>query len=336
MKFRMIANDFAIDLGTSTVSVYKKNEGLVLSEPSLMVLDENSTKVLAVGNEAKEMLGKTPSNIHVVKPIVNGVITDFNLTEAMLNYFFNKINPGMSLIQPKVVISIPDGITDIETRAIEDAALHAGSREIILAPQTLAQAFGMGLSPDDPRAILMVSMGAGTTEVSVLSLNGIVTNASLKKGGDYIDEAIIDLFKKNKKLDIGKNTAENIKNNILSLRVKDGDLSMDVDGRDMISASPKTVEVKSRDLVEAVITYADEVMNMIYEVLEKTPPELTGDIRRDGFYLSGGFANLKGIREYIESKLKISSYISEEPGLDAILGAGKILEEPDRFLKYRK
>ena len=157
MKFRMIANDFAIDLGTSTVSVYKKNEGLVLSEPSLMVLDENSTKVLAVGNEAKEMLGKTPSNIHVVKPIVNGVITDFNLTEAMLNYFFNKINPGMSLIQPKVVISIPDGITDIETRAIEDAALHAGSREIILAPQTLAQAFGMGLSPDDPRAILWLA-----------------------------------------------------------------------------------------------------------------------------------------------------------------------------------
>ena len=144
------------------------------------------------------------------------------------------------------------------------------------------------------------------------------------------------MFKKNKKLDIGKNTAENIKNNILSLRVKDGDLSIDVDGRDMISASPKTVEVKSRDLVEAVITYADEVMNMIYEVLEKTPPELTGDIRRDGFYLSGGFANLKGIREYIESKLKISSYISEDPGLDAILGAGKILEEPDRFLKYRK
>lgn len=336
MKFRIIANDFAIDLGTSTVSIYKKNEGLVLREPSLMVLDDNSTKVLAVGDLAKEMLGKTPSNIHVVKPIVNGVITDFNLTEAMLNYFFDKINPGMSLIQPKVVISIPDGITDIETRAIEDAALHAGSREIILVPQTLAQAFGMGLAPDDPRAILMISMGAGTTEVSVLSLNGIVTNSSINKGGDYIDQAIIDLFKNKKKLDIGKNTAESIKNSILSLRVKDGDLSMNIDGRDLISATPKTIEVKSRELVEAVIKYADEVMNMIYEVLEKTPPELTADIRRDGFYLSGGFSNLKGIREYIESKLNISSYISDDPGSDAIIGAGKILEDTDRFLKYRK
>lgn len=336
MKFRIIANDFAIDLGTSTVSIYKKNEGLVLREPSLMVLDDNSTKVLAVGNLAKEMLGKTPSNIHVVKPIVNGVITDFNLTEAMLNYFFDKINPGMSLIQPKVVISIPDGITDIETRAIEDAALHAGSREIILVPQTLAQAFGMGLAPDDPRAILMISMGAGTTEVSVLSLNGIVTNSSINKGGDYVDQAIIDLFKNKKKLDIGKNTAESIKNSILSLRVKDGDLSMNIDGRDLISATPKTIEVKSRELVEAVIKYADEVMNMIYEVLEKTPPELTADIRRDGFYLSGGFSNLKGIREYIESKLNISSYISDDPGSDAIIGAGKILEDTDRFLKYRK
>ena len=336
MKFRIIANDFAIDLGTSAVCIYKKNEGLVLREPSLMVLDENSTKVLAVGEVAKQMLGKTPSNIHVVKPIVNGVITDFNLTEAMLNYFFDKINPGISLIQPKVVISIPDGITDIETRAIEDAALHAGSREIILVPQTLAQAFGMGLAPDDPRAILMVSMGAGTTEVSVLSLNGVVTNSSINKGGDFIDQAIIDLFKNKKKLDIGKNTAEAIKNNILSLRVKDGDLSMNVDGRDIISASPKTVEVKSRELVEAIIKYADEVMNMVYEVLEKTPPELTADIRRDGFYLSGGFSNLKGIREYIESKLNISSYISEEPDTDAIIGAGKILEDPDRFLKYRK
>lgn len=336
MKFRIIANDFAIDLGTSTVSIYKKNEGLVLREPSLMVLDDNSTKVLAVGDLAKEMLGKTPSNIHVVKPIVNGVITDFNLTEAMLNYFFDKINPGMSLIQPKVVISIPDGITDIETRAIEDAALHAGSREIILVPQTLAQAFGMGLAPDDPRAILMISMGAGTTEVSVLSLNGIVTNSSINKGGDYIDQAIIDLFKNKKKLDIGKKTAESIKNSILSLRVKDGDLSMNIDGRDLISATPKTIEVKSRELVEAVIKYADEVMNMIYEVLEKTPPELTADIRRDGFYLSGGFSNLKGIREYIESKLNISSYISDDPGSDAIIGAGKILEDTDRFLKYRK
>ena len=336
MSLRMVATDFAIDLGTSSILVYKKNEGIILNEPSLIVLDENNTKVLAIGNEAKEMIGKTPSNIHVVKPIVNGVITDFNLTEALLSHFYNEVNPGMAFLQPKVVICVPSGITDIESRAIIDAALHAGSRDIILVDESLAAAFGMGLTPEDPKGLLLINLGAGTTEVAVISLNGIVTSKTLNKGGDYIDEAIIDLIRENKKLDIGKNTAENIKVDLLSLKVKDAEKAIDVDGRDLLTAAPKTVNVSSKDLVDCILPFADDVVSMIYEVLEKVPPELTADIKRDGFALTGAFSKASGLREYIENKLGLSSFMSEDPATDAILGAGKILEDPDRFYKYRK
>ncbi|WP_262122469.1 MULTISPECIES: rod shape-determining protein [unclassified Anaerococcus] len=336
MNLRMVATDFAIDLGTSNILVYKKNEGVIIDEPSMIVLDQNNTKVLAIGQEAKDMIGKTPSNIHVVKPIENGVITDFNLTEAMLKHFFNQVNPGTSIFQPKVVICVPSGITDIESRAIEDAALHAGSRDIILVDESLAAAFGMGLTPEDPRGILLLNLGAGTSEVSVISLNGIVTSKTINKGGDYIDDAIIDLFREKKRLDIGRQTAEDIKINLLSLRVKDGENSMSVDGRDLLSAAPKTVDIKSKDLVECIMPYADEIVSMIYEVLEKIPPELTADIKKDGFGLTGGISKVRGLREYIEHKLNLSSYISENPETDAILGTGKILEDPDRFFKYRK
>ena len=336
MSLRMVATDFAIDLGTSNILVYKKNEGIILNEPSLIVLDENNTEVLAIGNEAKEMVGKTPSNIHVVKPIVNGVITDFNLTEALLSHFYNEVNPGMAFLQPKVVICVPSGITDIESRAIIDAALHAGSRDIILVDESLAAAFGMGLTPEDPKGLLLINLGAGTTEVAVISLNGIVTSKTLNKGGDYIDEAIIDLIRENKKLDIGKNTAENIKVDLLSLKVKDAEKAIDVDGRDLLTAAPKTVNVSSKDLVDCILPFADDVVSMIYEVLEKVPPELTADIKRDGFALTGAFSKASGLREYIENKLGLSSFMSEDPATDAILGAGKILEDPDRFYKYRK
>lgn len=336
MNLRMVATDFAIDLGTSNILVYKKNEGVIIDEPSMIVLDQNNTKVLAIGQEAKDMIGKTPSNIHVVKPIENGVITDFNLTEAMLKHFFNQVNPGTSIFQPKVVICVPSGITDIESRAIEDAALHAGSRDIILVDESLAAAFGMGLTPEDPRGILLLNLGAGTSEVSVISLNGIVTSKTINKGGDYIDDTIIDLFREKKRLDIGRQAAEDIKINLLSLRVKDGENSMSVDGRDLLSAAPKTVDIKSKDLVECIMPYADEIVSMIYEVLEKIPPELTADIKKDGFGLTGGISKVRGLREYIEHKLNLSSYISENPETDAILGTGKILEDPDRFFKYRK
>ena len=187
--------------------------------------------------------------------------------------FYNEVNPGMAFLQPKVVICVPSGITDIESRAIIDAALHAGSRDIILVDESLAAAFGMGLTPEDPKGLLLINLGAGTTEVAVISLNGIVISKTLNKGGDYIDEAIIDLIRENKKLDIGKNTAENIKVDLLSLKVKDAEKAIDVDGRDLLTAAPKTVNVSSKDLVDCILPFADDVVSMIYEVLEKVPPE---------------------------------------------------------------
>ena len=282
------------------------------------------------------MLGKTHDDIQVVKPIKNGVITDFNLTEAMLNYFFDKVNVGFSLIQPRVVIVVPSGITDIQKRAVEDAALHAGSRDIILVDESLAAAYGMNLSPDEPRGILMINMGAGTSQVAVISLNGIVVSATINKGGDYLDEKIVDYFREEKGLEIGKNTAEEVKINLASLKIKDGNNEMAVNGRDLIDARPKTVNVMSNELVSCILPFADEVCEMVLEALEKTPPEISSDIKRDGFALSGSLSKLKGLSEYIEKKIGLKSYHSEDPSTDAILGAGQILENPDKYLKYRK
>lgn len=336
MKFQIIATDFAIDLGTSNILVYKKGEGLIINEPSSLVLDENRTKVLAVGQEAKDMLGKTHDDIQVVKPIQNGVITDFNLTEAMLNYFFDKVNVGFSLVQPRVVIVVPSGITDIQKRAVEDAALHAGSRDIILVDESLAAAYGMNLSPDEPRGILMINIGAGTSQVAVISLNGIVVSETMNKGGDYLDEKIVDFFRQEKNLEIGKNTAEEVKINLASLKIKDGNNEMEVNGRDIMDARPRTVNVMSNELVSSILPYADEVCEMVLEALEKTPPEISSDIKRNGFALSGALSKLSGLGEYIEKKIGLKSYRSEDPATDAILGAGQILENPDKYLKYRK
>lgn len=336
MKLRMIATDFAIDLGTSNILVYKKGEGLIINEPSSLLLDENNTKVEAVGEQAREMLGKTHKAVHVVKPIQNGVITDFNLTEALLTYFFNKVNESFSFIQPKVVIVVPAGITDIQARAVEDAALHAGSRDVILISESLAASYGMNLSPENPRGILLINMGAGTCQVAIISLNGIVASKTLNRAGDYLDEKIVEYFRDEKNLEIGKNTAEKVKIALASLKIKDGNNEISVEGRDLFDAMPKSVMVKSSELVSSILPYADEVCDMVFEVLEKTPPEISADIRRDGFALSGGLSKLSGMAEYIEKKLGLKSYHSEDPSTDSILGAGMILENPEKFMKYRK
>ncbi len=336
MKFRIIAKDFAIDLGTSNILLYKKNEGLIANEPSFMLLDENNTKVLKVGAEAKEMLGKTHDKVHIVRPIENGVITDFNLTEALLNYFFKKINPGFCLVQPRTLIAVPNQITDVKARALEDAALYAGSRDVILVDQNLAAAYGIGLEPDTASASLVVNLGAGLSEASTLALNGIISAKSISKGGDYLDKRIEDYFKNSLKLEIGKNTAEEVKNNILSLRIRDKSLTLKVEGRDLESAMPKEVEVNSGSLKEIALDYADSVYEMIVEVLEKTPPEISKDIKDKGIFLTGGLAKLQGLTEYLSSKLSLKVSYSDNPLEDVIRGCAIILEDPDRYAKYRK
>ncbi|MDO5047928.1 MAG: rod shape-determining protein [Anaerococcus sp.] len=336
MNFRMIAKDFAMDLGTSNILLYKKNEGILANEPSFLLLDENNTKVLSVGEPARDMLGKTHDKVHIVKPIENGVITDFNLTEALLNYFFKKVNPGFCVIQPRVILAVPSQITDIQARACEDAALHAGAREVILVDQNLAGAYGMDLSPDEPVGRLMVNLGGGVSEVAVLALNGIITSKSMKKGGEYIDSLIIDYIRENLSLEIGLNMACEIKEKILSLRVRDKALMMKVDGRDLETAMPKTVELTSGAIKEVVIDYADLLANMIIEVLEKTPPEISKDIKTSGIFMTGNLAKLKGLGEYLSTKIGLKVNISDNPDEDVIKGCGIILEDPDRYTRYSK
>ncbi|MDY3006215.1 rod shape-determining protein [Anaerococcus porci] len=335
MNFRIIAKDLAIDLGTSSIEVYKKGEGVVICEPSLLVLDHQNKAIKAIGEPAKDMIGKTPDDIIVQKPIEKGVISDFNLTEAMLNYFFQKINPGFSVIQPRVVVCVPSGITDIEKRAVEDASLHAGSRDVIMVDESLAALFGIGLSPEDPRGVLALNLGAGTSEVCLVSLNGIVASKTMNLGGDYIDKEIVSFLRNKKKIEIGINTAENIKKEILSLKISDKEKSMNVEGRDLIDAKPKRIKLRSEELAEIILPFADKIVDMIYLVLEKTPPELSADIKNDGFIMTGGLSNIKGLKEFIEKKIDLKGHVSDNPELDAIKGAGIILEDPDRFFKYK-
>lgn len=335
MNFRIMAEDLAIDLGTSDIKVFKKNEGVAISEPSVLVLDHQSKSIKAIGHEAKEMVGKTPDEIIVQRPIENGVISDFNLTEAMLNYFFQKINPGFSVIQPRVVVCVPSGITDIEQRAVEDASLHAGSRDVIMVDESLAACFGVGLSPEDPRGILTLNLGAGTSEVCVISLNGIVSSKTLKMGGDDIDKNIQAFLRENKKIEIGLNSAEIIKKELLSLRLKDKEIAMEIEGKDLKDGQPKSIKIKSEEIATCISEYADSLVDMIYLVLEKTPPELSSDIKNDGFLMTGGMANVKGLREYIEKITNLKAKVSEKPEFDAIKGAGLIMENPERFLKFQ-
>lgn len=335
MNFRIMAEDLAIDLGTSDIKVFKKNEGVVISEPSVLVLDHQSKAIKAIGHEAKEMVGKTPDEIIVQRPIENGVISDFNLTEAMLNYFFQKINPGFSVMQPRVVVCVPSGITDIEQRAVEDASLHAGSRDVIMVDESLAACFGVGLSPEDPRGILVLNLGAGTSEVCVISLNGIVSSKTLKMGGDDIDKNIQVFLRENKKIEIGLNTAEIIKKELLSLRLKDKEIAMEIEGKNLKDGQPKSIKIKSEEIAPCISEFADSLVDMIYLVLEKTPPELSSDIKNDGFLMTGGMANVKGLREYIEKITSLKAKVSEKPELDAIKGAGLIMENPERFLKFQ-
>ena len=335
MNFRIIATDLAIDLGSSSIKVYKKGEGLILNEPSIVVLSQNAKKIMAIGREAKEMLGKTTDELILIRPLEHSLISDFNLTEAMLNYFFQKVNPGFSVIQPRVVIAVPSGITDIQQRAVEDASLHAGARDVIMVDESLAANFGMGLSPEEPKAILTVNIGAGTSEVALVSLNSVVACKTSKKAGDYIDALIIDYLRENKNLEIGENTAEKIKNSLMSLKVKDAQNTMNVEGRSHHDSKPERIILKSGELADLILPFADEVVEMMYRVLEKTPPELAGDIKNYGFVLTGGASMISGLREYIEKKVNLNSSMSEDPMLDPIRGAGLILENPERFMKFK-
>lgn len=330
MKFFNLFNkDMGIDLGTANTLVYIKNRGVVAREPSVVAIQTNTKQVLAVGEEAKKMIGRTPGNIVAIRPLKDGVIADFDVTQNMLKYFIKKAYKRRSLLQPRVVICVPSGVTEVEKRAVEEAAIHAGARDAYLIEEPMAAAIGAGLPVQEATGSLIVDIGGGTTEVAVISLGGIVTSKSIRVGGDEFDEAIVSYIKKEYSLMIGERTAEEIKITIGTADVNSEVVKMDIRGRDLISGLPKTLEISSKEIYDAMKEPISNIIDSIKSTLEKTPPELAADIMEQGIMLTGGGAQLDGIDRVIINETKMPVLIAENP-LDCVaIGTGKALDSID-------
>jgi rod shape-determining protein MreB len=330
-----ISKDMGIDLGTANTLVYVKGKGIVLREPSVVAINSLNKKVLAVGEEAKKMIGRTPGNIVAIRPMKDGVIADFDVTQMMLKKFISKVIGKNSFASPRIIVCFPSGVTEVEKRAIDEAAKQAGAREVVLMEEPMAAAIGAGLPVDEPTGSMIVDIGGGTTEVAIISLEGIVTSKSLRKAGDELDQAIISYIKKEYNLMIGERTAENVKMELGSAFKMDDEKSMDIKGRDLVSGLPKTITVTQEQIREALKEPIAAIIDAIKTTLEKTPPELAADIMEKGIMLAGGGALLKGLDKLINYETHMPVHIAESP-LDCVaLGAGKALEYFDRISKRR-
>ncbi|MCX8023263.1 MAG: rod shape-determining protein [Syntrophorhabdaceae bacterium] len=330
--FGFISKDLAIDLGTANTLVYVKGKGIVSNEPSVVAVHKDSKgvkKVIAVGEEAKKMLGKTPGNIMAIRPLKDGVIADFEITEAMLKYFIQKIHNKKSYARPRIVISIPSGITPVERRAVKESAESAGAREVYLIEEPMAAAIGVGLPITEPNGNMIVDIGGGTTEVAVISLAGIVYCNSVRVAGDKIDEAIIQYIKRKYNLLIGERTAEMIKINIGSAYPSpDGEeLTMEVKGRDLVGGIPKTLETSSKEIREAIAEPVNAIVEAVRIALERTPPELASDIVDKGIVISGGGALLRNLDLLIKEVTRLPVIIADNPLTAVVEGTGKALDE---------
>ncbi|MGE4170600.1 MAG: rod shape-determining protein [Candidatus Margulisiibacteriota bacterium] len=326
--------DLGIDLGTANTLVFAKNAGIVIQEPSVVALDSNKNTVLAVGDEAKKMIGRTPGNVIAVRPLRDGVIADFDITETMLKYFIKKALTNTSfLLRPRIIVGIPSGITGVEKRAVLDAAYHAGAKEAYLIEEPMAAAIGANLPISEPTGSMIVDIGGGTTEVAVISLGGIVVAKSIRVAGDEMDEAIINHCRDNYRLLIGERTAEEIKITLGSAFDTGEDKTMDVRGRDLVSGLPKTFTITSAEIREALREPVRIIVEGIKATLEKTPPELSSDIMNTGITLAGGGALLKGLDRHIQAETNIAVYIANDPLVCVALGTGKALEEIDILKK---
>lgn len=321
------SNDMGIDLGTATTLVYINNQGIVLCEPSVVAIQAGTNKVLAVGEEAKRMLGRTPGNIVAIRPMRHGVIADFEITESMLRYFIKKVHNRRVWVRPRMVIAIPSGITEVEKRAVKDSALHAGAREVYLIEEPIAAAIGVGLPIQEPAGNMIIDIGGGTTEMAVISLAGIVFSKSIRIGGDEMDEAIINYLKKTYNLMIGERTAEEIKIKIGSGYPLDEELTMEVRGRDLVAGLPKTITVSSEEVREAMSEAIAQILEAVRITLERTPPELSADLIERGIILAGGGALLKGIDKLIQEETGLPVHLAEDPLTAVALGTGKVLSE---------
>jgi rod shape-determining protein MreB len=326
----MFSNDLGVDLGTASTLVYVKGEGIVSCEPSVVAIEKLTSKVLAVGDEAKRMLGRTPGNIVAIRPLRDGVIADFEITEHMLRYFIRKVHSRRVLVRPRIVIAIPSGITEVEKRAVKDSALHAGAREVFLIEEPIAAAIGVGLPIQNPAGNMIIDIGGGTTEMAVISLAGIVFSRSIRIGGDEMDAAIIEHLKKTYNLMIGERTAEDIKIKIGSAAPLEQEMSMEVKGRDLVSGLPKTVEVTSEEIRDAMAEPISQIIEATRFTLERTPPELAADLIEQGIILAGGGSLLRNIDKLLSEETGLPIHIAEDPLTAVALGTGKVLTE----LKY--
>ena len=327
----MFSTDLAIDLGTANTLVYVKGKGVVLREPSVVTIHKDTNKVLAVGGDAKSMVGRTPGNIVAIRPMKDGVIANFDVTEAMLRYFTHKVHNRKSLVRPRMVICVPSGITQVERRAVRDSAENAGAREVYLIEEPMAAAIGVGLPIQEPGGNMIVDIGGGTTEVAVISLAGIVYSESVRVGGDEMDDAIIDFIKRNYNLLIGERTAEEIKIELGSADTVEGidDKKREIKGRDLLAAIPKTININGEEVRQALSGPVSSIIDAVKNALESTPPELAADIVDRGIFMTGGGSLLKGLDTRLRKETGLPVTVSEDPLSAIVLGTGKVLEEID-------
>ena len=331
--FKPLSKDMGIDLGTANTLVHVKGRGIVLQEPSVVAIQRNTGEVLAVGEEAKQMIGRTPGNIVAIRPLKDGVIADFDVTQAMLKYFIKKATDTSSFVKPRVVVGVPSGVTEVEKRAVIDATMQAGAREAYLIEEPMAAAIGAGLPVHEPTGNMVVDIGGGTTEVAVISLGGIVTSLSVRIGGDEMDESIVQYIKRTYNLLIGERTAEEVKMTIGSAIRPDIDERIDVRGRDLVTGLPKTLEIKVSEIQIALKEPVEGIIEAVKNTLEKTPPELASDIMDRGIIMTGGGALLKKLDILLSKETGIPVYVAEDALSCVAVGTGGALENIDVLKK---
>ena len=322
----MFEKQIGVDLGTVNVMVYVKGKGIVLREPSMVAISANENKIVAVGEEARSMLGRTPETIEVMRPMRDGVIADYVVTEAMLRYFITKVCGRFRLFRPVVMVTVPVGVTSVESRAVHEAAVQAGGKEAYLMPEPLAAAIGAGLPIGTPTGNMVVDIGGGTSESAVISMNGIVVSSSVRVGGTEMDEAIVAYVRKKYNLLIGEPTAEEVKFELGSAMPLDEELTMEVQGRDQVAGLPKTIQIKSGEVTEAIAEPLAAIVGVVRAVLEKTPPELSSDIIDRGMVLVGGGALLRNIDRLLTKETGVPCYVAEDAMACVATGAGRALE----------
>ena len=322
----LFSNDIGIDLGTANTLVYVKGQGIVLREPSVVAVRSGTSQVLAVGDEAKRMLGRTPGNIVAVRPLKDGVIADFEMTESMLRHFITKVH-NRKWVRPRVVIAVPSGITEVEKRAVKESAAHAGAREVYLIEEPMAAAIGVGLPVQDAAGNMIIDIGGGTTEVALISLSGIVFSRSVRVAGDELDEAIAGYMKRAYNLMIGERTAEEIKIKIGSAYPVEKETSMEVKGRDLVAGLPKTLTITSQEVREALLEPISTIVESVRVALERCPPELSADLVDRGLVLAGGGALLRGLDKLLQEETGLPVHVAEDPLSAVAEGTGRALNE---------